>query len=309
MVKEPVLGGPAKIAALVVTATVALGLSWFFYVARGGERTSRAPVDAGPISADARPPDFPMPPVPPKFERVDRVDIASVIPGADNETVWIIRTDPPGAEVRYRARPVGRTDKPLRVRWQKQPIRMERLTLHLGQHVTHYHDFSTGEPFAERIALKRIVTVRLTSRPTPGARVYTAAARRPDVEVYEESELSYRGNTDMALQYAEGETITVVVKQEGKKTVQRDILFDTDRTETIALARRVIFIIQTVPEGAEVWLGDRRMDRPGSGIRLAAQRGMRTFVVKHPGCKDQTIRVRGTSDDSRLVELECSQMD
>lgn len=298
-------GGSRWVIPFTALVTVALGLGGFYLMRGGGEetnsRTEATTVDAGG-------PTWPIPPAPPTFVQLTSDDLSSLAPAGDNETLWIIRSEPPGAEVRYGDKPIGHTARPLAVRWQAQPARTERLTLHYDEYMTYYHDWNTAESFTEQIALKPQVTIQLTTKPK-GAQVYTVAKPREDVEAYLDGELDYQGNTNMELHHAEGESLTIVLKRNGKKSVQREIFFDKDRVENVHLKKLVTVFIQTLPKGAEVWLGDRLITQPEDGIRLAAKKGRRVFVVKHPGCKDKKVYLQGRSDDSKLVELSCPDLE
>lgn len=275
---------------LTAIITLGLGLGAFLYMQKQNDKTADKP-DKPPV---VEPVDKNQPPPPPAFEQLASDDTSGVT-APEGEVLWIITSDPPGAEVRYKDKPVGHTAKPLAVRIRKEPTRKERLMLKLDGYVDKPLDLSTDQPYSEKVVLGKKIKVAIITKPSSGAQVYLA------------KDESYQGNTNMEMEFAEGEKIAILIKKEGYRTVEREITFDKDHEEQIKLEKLdlVSVRIESDPEGAEVWLGDAKLGVTPYTDTLEKQKDGRKYVIKKEGCKDQKVRLSGRRDDAKVVKLKC----
>ncbi len=63
--------------------------------------------------------------------------------------------------------------------------------------------------------------------------------------------------------------------------------------------------IRSTPSGAQVWLGDTKIGVTPYADTQDKQKEKRTFVLRHPGCQDHRIKLRGNRDESKRITLAC----
>lgn len=209
------------------------------------------------------------------------------------ETVWHIRTSPPGAEVRHKGRVVGNTITPLLGCVSEQPARQETLEFALAGYWNKSVVLSSQQNHREVTTLSPVVTIRIESSPH-GAAVRYAKGR-------------YIGNTPLEITYEQNGHRTIVVSHEGYGEVKREIHFTHPHVERLKLAReRVVdIVIESEPPGAAVWYNDTRVGETPYRETLPRQKGRRVFVLVHPGCESKRIKLRAYRDDSKRVTLKC----
>lgn len=277
---------------LTALLTLGLGIGAFLYTQKQGDK---ATTDQPEATEQVEPVDKNQPPPPPTFEQLKGADIAAAPAAADDEVHWIIRSEPAGVEVRYGDKPVGHTAKPLLVRAKKEPTRKERLMLKMEGYVDYALDLSTDTAYSDKVVMKKKIKVAIITKPSSGAQVYL------------KEDESYQGNTNLELEFAEGAKITILIKKDGYRTIEREISFDEDHKEQIKLEKLALVSvrIESDPEGAEVWLGDAKLGETPYTDTLEKQKDGRKFVIKKDGCEDQKVRLSGRRDDAKTVKLKC----